>query len=741
MKKTKLLFAIIFLSACCSAQAQAPLSTKAIFSSMQKVANWQLNVLDTGHWKYPATDWTNAAYYTGQMAWAKMANDYRQLQFLLEVGKKNNWKGGPERFFADDYCVGQTYAQLYMLYEDPVMIEEMKKIGDEIIAQPHTESLLWNFEGGLHNREWAWCDALYMGPPMLAYLYTATGQQKYLDVANKLWWRTTEYLYDKEEHLFYRDSRFFEKREKNGRKVFWSRGNGWVIAGLTRMLDNMPQNYPDRPRYIELYKQMASRIAGLIQPDGTWHASLLDPKSYPVKETSGTGFFAYALTWGINQGILPYNQYFPVVQKAWEALNNCVHPNGKLGFVQVPGAAPETVDYNDTETYGVGAYLLAGTELFKLMFNKEAAPAKITAVNPVAVNRQLEMIETKWEPFFNARFSPDKVTVISAQTGDTIPAQVVYAGRKLPQSLIFPSGITAGSSGYFYVIKQQGPAVAAKTYGRLVPERMDDFAWENDQIAFRMYGPALQASGEISSGIDIWGKKTSRLIINDWYKQNDYHKDHGEGMDFYGVGTTLGAGGTAPFINDKLYPSQNYVEYKVLDNGPLRTTFQLTYKPWQAAGKTVAEVKTITLDAGTFLNKIEENYTYSGSSLPVAIGIATLPGAYEEWHKIFPGNSLMAYQQNGPYGSLNIGVVLPDSAAFAKVAATDKDHYNHTGHVMLVAQHQQNKPLIYYQGAAWNQQGTIKNFAQWQQYLSAKALAIQNPLILLIQTQKTGANP
>ncbi len=171
-----------------------------------------------------------------------MANDEKYVLWLKSIDDSLKWQGGSELFFADDYCVGQTYAELFMLYKDSAMIKPMMIIRNDLIAQPHTESLLWNFEGGLHNREWAWCDALYMGPPMLAYLSSATSEKKYLDIADKLWWRRANYLYDSTEQLFFRDSRYFDKKEKNGKKTFWSRGNGWIIAGITRILENMPAN-------------------------------------------------------------------------------------------------------------------------------------------------------------------------------------------------------------------------------------------------------------------------------------------------------------------------------------------------------------------------------------------------------------------------------------------------------------------------------------------------------------------
>ncbi|MEO5948767.1 MAG: glycoside hydrolase family 88 protein [Chitinophagaceae bacterium] len=720
------------ISVTLTAQTSAPITD--IYKTMKKVADWQINELDTKPWKYVATDWTNAALYTGMMAWAKMANDDKYLLWLKNIGEKLKWEGGPERFFADDYCVGQTYAELFMLYKDSAMIKPMMSIGDDLISQPHTESLLWNFDGGLHNREWAWCDALYMGPPMLAYLSTATAEKKYLDIADKLWWRSANYLYDPTEQLFFRDSRFFDKKEKNGAKVFWSRGNGWVIAGIARILNNMPANYPTRKGYERIFKEMAKRIASLQQTDGTWHASMLDPKSYPVKETSGTAFFTYALTWGINNGLLSDKEYFPVIDKAWTALKDCLHEDGKLGFVQVPGAAPEKVTFDDTEVYGVGAFLLAGTELFKLQFKKEAASTKITVQNPTAENRKNEMVEIKWKQLNSLKFNPQNTTVFNAQTNLEVPSQIIYDEKKSPKTIIFQSETAAAGTSYFYIKQQKPQAYAAKTFGRLVPERMDDFAWENDRLAFRMYGPALQKSGEISSGIDIWAKRTTALVIDKWYKSEDYHHDRGEGLDFYGVGLTLGAGGTAPYINNKLYPSENFISYKVLDNGPLRTRFQLNYNKWNAAGIKVKETKIITLDAGSFLNKIEEAYKFCKKELPIAAGLAILPGTDGKVWNDVSDYGLLAYQQpKQENGIITTGIVIPQKCTTAEIALTEKDHYNHTGHYILATTIKKRQPFTYYQGANWDKEGSFKNLDDWKQYLKSKVIQLQNPFIIQVQ--------
>ncbi len=176
-----------------------------------------------------------------------------------------------------------------------------------------------------------------------------------------MWWKTTDYLYDKNEHLYYRDSRFF------GQKIFWSRGNGWVLAGLARVLQNMPADYPERPRYVALLREMSARIAALQQSDGYWRTSLLDAKAYPLPETSGTAFFVYALAWGVNEGLLDRAPYEPVIRKGWSALVRAVHPDGMLGFVQRIGDQPGSTSSSTTEIYGSGAFLLAASEVYRLI--------------------------------------------------------------------------------------------------------------------------------------------------------------------------------------------------------------------------------------------------------------------------------------------------------------------------------------------------------------------------------------
>jgi unsaturated rhamnogalacturonyl hydrolase len=334
----------------------------AVVKIMKRVGDWQLQSWKTDGFKHKKTDWTNGALYTGLFALGQTSGDEKYDQALIAIGNDVNWNTGSNRLLADDYCVGQTYSLLYMKYKDPKMIAPFKQQGDSIVSLPFNESLEW--KNNIQKREWAWCDALFMGPTALAYLSTATGDPKYLNKAITLWQKTTDYLYDPQAHLYSRDGSYLNKKEKNGEKVFWSRGNGWVLAGLARVIENMPANYPERQKFIDQFKDMAAKIASLQQPDGSWHASLLDPDSYPIKETSGTGFYCYALLWGLNHGILNKSQYLPVVKKAWIALVTCVQPDGMLGYVQPIGGSPDKVTEQSNEVYGTGAFLLAGSQLY-----------------------------------------------------------------------------------------------------------------------------------------------------------------------------------------------------------------------------------------------------------------------------------------------------------------------------------------------------------------------------------------
>ncbi len=359
---------LVSLAVCVPARAQAPgptpfspdLTREAVLKVMTASADWQL-ANPSSHALY---DWTQAAFYTGVMALDGIAGTSKYADAMRAMGEKTQWRPGLRPGHADDYAVVATYAQLYAKDKDRKELAPGLALFDFLTTRKYDEPLAWG--NGIESRELAWCDALFMGPPAMSAVTVATGDRKYLDLANRLWWKTTDYLYDKEERLYYRDGRFFDQREKNGRKVFWSRGNGWVLAGLARLIQDMPADYPERSRYLHLFRDMAEKVAALQGADGYWRSSLLDPDSRPNPETSGTGFFVYGLAWGIDKGLLPRETYEPHVTRGWKALVAAVHPNGMLGWVQRIGDQPGATTAETTEVYGVGALLLAGSEVYRL---------------------------------------------------------------------------------------------------------------------------------------------------------------------------------------------------------------------------------------------------------------------------------------------------------------------------------------------------------------------------------------
>jgi len=347
-----------------AAETPAPPPPADVLATMERAADWQLAHPYT---KLPPTDWTNAAFYTGLMALADISPSPRFHDAMVQIGERNQWKPGPRAYHADDQCVGQAYLELYLKSHDAKMLAPTQAHCDFILAHPKTGSLDFDTKKNPgHSDRWAWCDALFMGPPTWQRLAVATGDPRYTDFMVREWWVTSDYLYDRDEHLFYRDSTFFDKREPNGKKVFWARGNGWVIAGLARMLNYLPANHPARPKFEQQFRELAEKIASLQQPDGFWRMGLLDPESHPAPESSGTGFFCFGLAWGVNRGLLDRAKYEPVVLRAWQALNTCLEPDGKLTHVQVIAGSPGKFPPEGSMPYGVGAFLLAGRELYRL---------------------------------------------------------------------------------------------------------------------------------------------------------------------------------------------------------------------------------------------------------------------------------------------------------------------------------------------------------------------------------------
>jgi len=352
------------ITALSQAQDINPVDIKNV---MRKVANWQIEHFQDLYSGYNEPhhplDWTNGALYVGMVKWASMADDDKYYNWLKDIGEKYDWHLYDRKYHADDHAVGQLYVELYRKFKDKKMIEPTIEQFNYIILHPAQTSLHWNTP--YHQDRWNWCDALFMSPPVWAKLYNITGEKKYLDFMIKEYKATTDFLFDEKESLYYRDENFKSKLD-NGTKIFWSRGNGWVFAGLANIMNELNPKSKEYDYFLKIYKKMATKLLKIQTPEGHWPMSLLGQQFYPTPETSGSSFYVYGLAWGINKGLLDKKTYLPAVEKGWNALLSHVTEDGMLGYVQPIGAAPGKSWPDKTEVYGTGAFLSAGSEVYKL---------------------------------------------------------------------------------------------------------------------------------------------------------------------------------------------------------------------------------------------------------------------------------------------------------------------------------------------------------------------------------------
>lgn len=348
--------------------SKTDIQKQEILHISRKVADWQIKVFPENKYaKSEPKGWITGALYMGMFDWAELSGDEQYFDWLKKVFNRQYWQVADRMYHADDVCVSQTYIDMFHKFGDEKMIIPTLARMNWVIENPSQGSLNIDYSKPSTYERWSWCDALYMAPGVYTRLYAMTGDDKYMEFADKEFKATYFHLFDKDENLFYRDSRYFGQKEANGEKVFWGRGNGWVIGGLAEVLKTLPaMDTRYRPFYEELFTKLATRLAELQTADGFWHASLLDPASYPSPETSATGFIVYGLAYGINQGFLPADKFLPVVEKGWKALVSAVENDGKLGWVQPVGADPRKVTREMTELYGVGAFLMAACEIYQL---------------------------------------------------------------------------------------------------------------------------------------------------------------------------------------------------------------------------------------------------------------------------------------------------------------------------------------------------------------------------------------
>lgn len=352
----------------------------------------------------------------------------------------------------------------------------------------------------------------------------------------------------------------------------------------------------------------------------------------------------------------------------------------------------------------------------------------VVVENKADFARTSETVEVNWSDVqskLNLN-SGDSIVVLNAE-GKQIPYQILTEGTDAPQKLIFQADVVAGGKTEYKVEKGSPEHFPAKAFARFVPERYDDFAWENDLVAFRVYGPALKALDGPNNGIDAWTKRTNNLIIDEWYHRQEvegknYHSDYGTGCDYYAVGRTLGAGAAAPYVNDTIWLGENFETYKVLDNGPVRASFQLTYGAYNVNGKSISEVKTISIDAGSQMSKMSVDYS-NDSIMDVAAGLVKRADGDSVFFAA--DKSFVAYKdkENQKNGTTFLALVSPTQFADTKV------NCNHVLGTMAISPEQNAE---YYFGFGWSKWG-FDSFEQWIQYVSKFDAQIKNPLIVSVK--------
>ncbi len=316
----------------------------------------------------PSHIWTRGVYYEGLMALHQIYPKAEYYKYALDWGTFHEWgmRNGNTTRNADDQCCGQTYIDLYNMDPQPERIRNIKICMDMLVNTPQVD-------------DWTWIDAIQMGMPVFAQLGKMTGEKKYYDKAHEMYMCTRDELgenglYNPKDGLWWRDADFDPPyTEPNGEDCYWSRGNGWVVAALVRVLELSPEKCEYRSQYESDLKAMFEALVKVQREDGFWNVSLHDADNYGGKETTGTSLFVYGMAWGINHGIIDKKTYYPIIVKAWNAMvEDAVHENGFLGYVQSTGKEPkdgQPVTYDkqpDFEDYGLGCFLLAGSELYKM---------------------------------------------------------------------------------------------------------------------------------------------------------------------------------------------------------------------------------------------------------------------------------------------------------------------------------------------------------------------------------------
>lgn len=750
----------------CSIAAQGETSAQ-VLKKIEKVNDyWQAN-----NSPQCRAFWDNAAYFTGNMEAYRLTGKAQYYEYSEKWCRHNNWMGATSNdksrwryktygegndfvLFGDWQICFQTYIDMYNL------VPADYKVARAIEVMSHECSME-------DNKFWWWADALYMVMPVMTKMYLLTGEVKYLDKLHENFLWSDSLMWDKEAQLYYRDGKYIWPKVTtacDGGKSFWARGDGWVLAGLAKVLADMPRDYQHRPIFVQRFQQLAEGVARCQQPGGYWSRSMLCEDDAPGPETSGTAFFCYGLLWGVNHGYLDKAQYAPVIEKAWNYLSTkALQADGSIGYVQPIGEKPDPtkiVDARSQAPFGTGAWLLAACERVRYLDGTasqqplQGAPRTadgksmtVTVSNPTAHDR-CDVVELSADAVFSALGIAGGRQFLVLD-GDNVerPYQLTHDGKVLFQAFVAPMKTAT------FTLKRGEPRAARlDCNGRIYPDREDDLTWENDKCAWRMYGPKMHNKGV--SGFDTFAKNVTYPVQDALYHSEltsyavnarlkkvgrgsewaqlhrdvyTYHRDRGQGMDAYTVGTTLGAGAPALMDGGNLIMPDVYEKAEIIENGPLR--FCVRLQMYEQHG--IRETRTFTQDKGTHLARVEVAYSGAAAGTPVASGIVvhkSQPTAYAINKKA----GYIAYSDaldtpQGQNGQLFIGCYYPEKMKALKYQPLPEEKAGGIGHVLGITTLAADKPFTYYTGSAWSKYD-VPTMAVWEQLLQHYADNIKNPL-------------
>ncbi|MBQ7442969.1 MAG: glycoside hydrolase family 88 protein, partial [Bacteroidaceae bacterium] len=551
---------------------------------------------------YVRSFWDHAAYHTGNMEAYRLTGRADWYAYTDKWCRHNEWKGAKSDdvrawkyktygegqdfvLFGDWQICFQTYIDMYNLVPAPYKVARAIEVMSHECSMEDTHF-------------WWWADALYMVMPVMTKMYKLTGDIKYLDklTENFLW--SDSLMFDKDEQLYYRDAKYIYPKVKttcNGGKSFWARGDGWVLAGLAKVLADMPHDYKNRPIFVQRFRELAEGVARVQRPGGYWSRSMLCEDDAPGPETSGTAFFTYGMLWGVNNGYLDNATYGPVIQKAWKYLSEtALQADGSIGFVQPIGEKPDptkTVDAHSQAPFGTGAWLLAACEMIRYINADPLIPAPVTvpegspsdnsifhhtpgtptvsgpvgggssaAIPLTGGARALRPIDRGHEAFwFTEVKNPTKENIsqvieiakmedlkkgncavarefiVLDSDGNEVPYQITHDGKVLVFCTVRPQ-----SSIGLSMIKGQPQDYELTANGRIYPNRWDDLVWENDRSAWRFYGPGAHKNMKNNAyGFDTFTKNTPHPIQDQLYHNeltsygvNDRIKKSGSPLDW-----------------------------------------------------------------------------------------------------------------------------------------------------------------------------------------------------------------